>query len=70
MKPDWKDAPEWAKFLAMDKDGTWHWYQEELYPDQDEGQWMFFGAHCRYEIAGKQNSTTDDEWKATLEPRP
>ena len=26
-KPNWKDAPEWAKFLAMDEDGEWHWYQ-------------------------------------------
>jgi hypothetical protein len=26
MKPDWKDAPAWAKFLAMDEGGSWYWY--------------------------------------------
>lgn len=28
MKPDWKDAPEWANWLAMDEDGDWFWYSE------------------------------------------
>lgn len=38
MKPDWKDAPEWAKFLAEDADGTWWWYEAE--PEQGEnGNW-------------------------------
>lgn len=26
-KPDWKDAPEWANWLAMDENGNWFWYQ-------------------------------------------
>lgn len=25
-KPDWKDAPEWAQWLAMDENGVWYWY--------------------------------------------
>ncbi len=29
MKPDWTTAPEWAKWLAKDEDGTWYWYEEE-----------------------------------------
>ena len=29
MKPDWKDAPEWAMWLAMDEDGEWWWYEDE-----------------------------------------
>lgn len=31
MKPDWKDAPEWAQWLAMDSDGYWYWYSHEPY---------------------------------------
>lgn len=27
MKPDWKDAPEWANWLAMDDDGEWWWFE-------------------------------------------
>lgn len=26
-KPSWDNAPEWAKYLAMDEDGSWFWYQ-------------------------------------------
>lgn len=37
MKPDWKDAPEWATWLAMDCIGTWYWWVNE--PSFD----MFFG---------------------------
>lgn len=29
MKPDWNDAPEWAKWLAMDIDGEWFWFAEK-----------------------------------------
>jgi len=28
-KPDWKDAPEWAQYLAMDEGGQWYWYEDE-----------------------------------------
>ena len=27
MKPSWDDAPEWAQWLAMDKNGQWFWYE-------------------------------------------
>ena len=27
MKPNWKDAPEWANWLAMDLGGYWWWYE-------------------------------------------
>lgn len=33
MKPDWKDAPEWAQWLALDPNGDWFWYEME--PDWD-----------------------------------
>jgi hypothetical protein len=37
MKPEWKDAPEWAKFLAQDSDGTWYWYESQ--PVRQWGNW-------------------------------
>jgi len=30
MKPNWKDAPEWAKWLAFYIDGSWAWC--EIHP--------------------------------------
>lgn len=26
-KPSWKDAPKWAKYLAMDSTGEWYWFE-------------------------------------------
>jgi hypothetical protein len=25
-RPQWKDAPKWAKWLALDDDGIWYWF--------------------------------------------
>lgn len=60
-KPDWKDAPEWAQFLAMDADGEWYWY--ELEPSADESIWWSYG---RYDFAGR----SPPRWRDTLEARP
>ena len=35
MKPDWKDAPEWANYLAMDGDGYWCWYLRKPIREDD-----------------------------------
>ena len=62
MKPDWKDAPEWANYLAMDEDGYWFWFS--IKPRQTEfGYWEQAG---RTEFAG----TNDHPWKDSLEKRP
>lgn len=59
MKPDWKDAPRWAKWLAQDCNGQWCWY--EFAPATGMGYWLPFGRFKRIVI---------DEWDKTLEPRP
>lgn len=28
MKPDWKDAPEWANWLGQDVFGAWYWLED------------------------------------------
>lgn len=28
-RPSWDNAPNWAKYLAMDEDGTWSWFENE-----------------------------------------
>jgi hypothetical protein len=48
MKPDWKDAPYWAKFLAQNTDGRWFWH--ECAPFWLEGDWHSYGHSC---MAGK-----------------
>lgn len=62
MKPDWKDAPPWARWLAMDEDGEWFWYEKE----PAEIGWMFGSDGGRMECA----AIDPDDWRKTLEQRP
>lgn len=62
MKPNWKDAPEWANYLAQDDDQEWWWFECE--PDTREGYW--------YSEKGKMQRETDGSestWKESLEQR-
>lgn len=36
-KPSWVNAPEWANYLAMDKDGSWWWF--EVKPSLKSSSW-------------------------------
>lgn len=65
-KPDWKDAPEWAQWLAMDEDGSWYWYAGK--PFTILAYWECH-SDCNAEWAG---STPDYPvpWQGTLESRP
>lgn len=62
MKPDWKDAPDWANYLACDDDGKWHWYAMRPYYEGCAKQWITEG---QYELA---NSYA--EGNGTLEGKP
>ena len=39
MRPDWKDAPDWAKWFAMDENGAWSWYEEKPCISGAEWDW-------------------------------
>lgn len=62
-KPSWKDAPEWANYLAMDDSGYWYWY--EYQPEPFVGR---FTQGNRYQAIGLVPYTVD--WQDTLEQRP
>jgi hypothetical protein len=62
MKPDWKDAPEWATYFAMDADGTWFWYERK--PARFDIAWLPRG-DFRFDTAGHSPG-----WKQSLEQRP
>ena len=36
-KPNWKYAPKWANYVALDIDGDWSWFQNE--PEYSDGVW-------------------------------
>lgn len=61
-RPDWKDAPEWANWVAQDGDGEWWWFQNKptLYHND---VWRADG--------GKSfRATPFPKATASLEPRP
>jgi len=75
-KPDWKDAPEWANWLAQDEDGEWPWFEEEPTSCEDDG---FFGGlwwgpvgKSKYEVAvhTPMGAFHIENWRETLERRP
>lgn len=66
MKPDWKDAPEWAKYLSMDEDGEWYWFENKpaIFGDLWRTHHESDGKYCRSTDVSRVN------WKESLEPRP
>ena len=68
-KPDWKDAPEWAEWLAMDEGGGWYWYGYK--PWLNEASWETNNTNPNGDLvkfAGRGHLYQN--WDKTLEPRP
>lgn len=60
-KPDWKDAPEWANYLAQDENGGWYWFENE--PSfGPAGSW-----NCRH--GDCEDAKSSNDWQSTLEQR-
>lgn len=38
-KPKWDEAPEWAKYLCMDNDHTWWWFEFEPVWENGNDKW-------------------------------
>lgn len=66
-KPSWNDAPEWAQWLAQDKNGYWFWYEIKPTVSTFKQQWVI-NKPRRFEVAGK--GACETEWQNTLEQRP
>jgi len=65
MKPDWKDAPEWAEHLAQDLCGEWWWFDNDLpKPNKNGFVWESEG-DCEYAKPLKNKN-----WQESLEGRP
>lgn len=65
MKPDWKDAPEWAQYLAQDGDGDWWWYEQQPYWRPERDRWGCTGGRNMSDADHKSSSP-----EYTLERRP
>lgn len=63
-KPDWKDAPYWAKYLAMDDNLRWNWFSDLPEYNRATGVW---GVE---DWALEQEATVPYDASQTLEGRP
>jgi hypothetical protein len=71
MKPSWNDAPEWAQWLAQDKNGLWNWFEIEPYPYIET--WCFEYSHGTKSYKAASNKSPrhiNKDWQSTLEKRP
>jgi hypothetical protein len=64
MKPDWSTAPDFARYLAMDEDGEWFWFENK--PEARNRVWMVI-PHFAHASVGKGSVSN---WRDTLEERP
>lgn len=63
-KPDWKDAPEWAQWLAQNGDGEWYWHERQ--PVERSFVFDTIGGVWQFASAGPRNPA----FYKTLERRP
>lgn len=68
MKPDWEKAPPWAKYLAMDGNGAWHWFSERPDSFNVTETWVesFDGGRKRV----RARLPADCGWQTSIEERP
>jgi len=68
--PRWKDAPDWANYLAQDGAGSWYWYEHPIYAHEDYDAWYeqggFDGRIADAGVAAKRNP----DWRNTRHARP
>lgn len=62
-KPNWECAPDWANFAAMDKDGSWYFY--ECMPSLGRMEWNSQGLS-----GGRVQRSEEMDWESSLESRP
>ena len=69
-KPDWKDSPEEANYLAQDRDGDWYWWT--VMPRAATHLWIPESGDDNEAIpASASNEYNETEgWDLTLEARP
>ncbi len=65
VQPDWRHAPPWAKFWAIDSDGGAYWYEVEPTYDIEDECWSI-----STEFIGRQSPAPDPDWSQTLRRRP
>ena len=62
-KPEWKDAPDWANYLAQEGDLCWWWYADKPRYVPEHKIWFVFGSK-------KMRASDPSDLECTLESKP
>lgn len=62
----WKDAPDWAKYRTVDKDGTVTYWDMEPYRSDGEENWKHQNARVNF----KEIRYFHSGWENSLQERP
>lgn len=65
-KPEWRIAPKWANFLAMNEYGFWCWFQTK----PEDGYVGHWNTDDNFEVAVEGVNQSFPFWRKTLEARP
>ena len=65
LKPNWDDAPDWANWLAQDKNGVWTWFENKPLVELVHGKFV-----SNYPVARFGKASDVKSWQQTLEQRP
>lgn len=63
QKPNVKDKPKWANFMAQDEDGTWWWFENE--PKRQYANSGFWSVKSG--LFEEAKDTENPAWELTLE---
>lgn len=72
-RPDWDEAPEWARWWAVDSDGSAYWYEQK--PEYEEwiGVWSPMEVHghmCGDSVMDRSGMFEMENPAGTLTERP
>lgn len=68
LKPSWSEAPSWANWLAMDKNGIWAWYEAKP-KNGEEARSKYFIDENQCKVLGYEE-ISQTILEETLEQRP
>ena len=75
LAPDWNEAPEWAKWYAIDANGSAAWYKQQPKYDEFCDKWLFgSGSYLHeYHWAGEKDDIAIPlgiDWRLLVWQRP
>ena len=68
--PRWKDAPDWANWLAQDGDGSWYWYEHPIYAREDYDAWYEQHGFNGRITGAREAAERNPDWRNTRHARP